>query len=164
MTLLALKYWRELAIGALVLTLMAKCVSRDHGIEARGVAKERGRQADSVLVVTKAPLARVDTLLVHDTLTVRNVIARQVALRDTVLAHITDTVVVKEFVRVADSVRTACTELAGDCAAFRRLAQQRFDAYEAKLAAQPIAEKRSCTGSTVISGVIGVAVGFLAHR
>lgn len=135
---LILRFWREAAIGALILVLVASCVTRDHRIAAAAVAQEHSRQADSVLRVITPQLALVDTKVVRDTVTIRREIARQVTLRDTLLEHLTDTVRVKEFVRAADSVQHACSDLANDCVEFRRIAQLRFDAYEAKLKALPV--------------------------
>lgn len=160
--MLVLKYWREGAITVLVLALVASCVARDHRLRAAGAATERTRVADSVLVVNRSQLVRVDTLLIHDTVTVRRTVAHLDTLRDTLLAHLTDTIVVKEFVKAADVTAKACSELSGDCAEFRRLANQRFAAYEAKLATVP--PPRTCTWSNVTLGAIGLGVGYLAHR
>lgn len=156
---LALRFWREGALVLALLGLWGLWGARDRALVERGKALERYAVADSALRATAKQTARTDTLIVHDTKTVRQTIARVDTLRDTVLAHLTDTLVVKEFVTRADSALKACTELANDCATFRTLANQRFAAYEAKLAAQPAMVVRSCTGKAMVTLVIGGVVG-----
>lgn len=134
---LLLRFWRESLIAVLIVGLIASCVSRDHRIAARAVAQEHSRQADSVLGVVTPRLAKVETLFVRDTVKVRVAINHVTVLRDTLLLHLTDTVMVKEYVARTDSVVQACTELSNDCATFRSLATQKIAALETKLAAQP---------------------------
>ncbi len=170
---LALKFlathWKTSAVVALILTVGGGCaalwVQRDHALIAKGAAEERARVADSTLKVITPRLARVDTLLVHDTVKVRLAVDRVVTIRDTVLHHLTDTLLVKEYVARTDTALHACSELLGDCATFRALATQKISALEAKLAAQPAAmAPRSCTVSNVVWGVLGAGGGYFIGR
>lgn len=161
---LLLKYWKDALIGVLVLSLIASCVARDHRIAAKAVAQVRSRQADSVLRVITPQLVHTDTLLIRDTIKVRVAVERVVTLRDTVLRHLTDTVLVKQFVTRADSAAHACTELSNDCATFRALANQKMAALQAKLDARPAVQTRSCTVSNVVAGGLSIAGGFFLGR
>ena len=49
-------------------------------------------------------------------------------IRDTVLAQLTDTVRVKEYIARTDTALHACSELVDNCAAFRAFAIQKFAA------------------------------------
>jgi len=160
--LLVVKYWREAAIGALVLALIASCVARDHRIAATAVAHEKARVADSTIAVVAPKLAQADTLVVHDTVRVRVAVDRVVALHDTVLQHLTDTLLVREFVTRADSAAHACTELANDCAAFRAYATQKIAALETKSQVAQVITMRSCVEPAVVSGGIAGILGFIA--
>lgn len=155
-------YWREAAIVGLVLALLVAFRARDNALVARGQAQEQARVADSTLHALKPVLARTDTLVVHDTLRVTRLVPKLETLRDTVLSHLTDTIIVKQYVAVADSMRQACSELTHDCAAFRQNAQATIRALEAKLAVQ--VPKRSCVMPSLVSAGVGLAGGFLLHR
>ena len=172
---LLLKYWQGGVAVVAILGFVAMCHARDTALTERGeareraraadsVSRERARAADSVLRVTAGRLARVDTLLVRDTVTVRRTIARVDSLRDTLLVRLTDTLVVKEFIARTDSALQACSALAGDCAAFRSIAQQRFAAYEARIAAMPALQAKSCVVPSLVTGVLGAAAGWLVKR
>lgn len=158
------KYWREAVIVGLSLGLMVACVKRDHGLEAKGAAQERNRVADSTLKVVIPPLWKTDTVIVKDTVRLRVTLARLDTLRDTVLQHLTDTVLVKEYVTRADSAAQACTELAHDCEAFRAYATQTIAALQSKVNTAPQIVVKSCVGHDVTFAVLGTAVGFLAGR
>lgn len=161
---LLLKYWREALIVALVIALMAACHARDDRIAQRAVAQERARQADSVLTVVTPQLRHADTVLVHDTVRVRMAVDRVTMLHDTVLRHLTDTVLVKAYVTRADSAVQACTSLLNDCAAFRTYATQRMQALEAKAAAAGAVPAPSRTTPFVVGVLLGVAADYAAHK
>ncbi len=163
MMLLALKFWKEGVIALLVVVLMAACHARDNALKAEGIAVERYRVADSTLKVVTPKLAHVDTLLVHDTVKVRRLVTSVETLHDTVLAHLTDTVRVKEFITKADSAAKACVELSNDCQAFRAFATQKIAALESKLSVAPPTTSRRW-GSLVLSFALGAGAGYLAHR
>lgn len=61
--------------------------------------------------------ARVDSVFVHDTVRLTQWRTRFDTLQDTVLQHLTDTVKVREFVRVADSTIAACSAVVLTCEA-----------------------------------------------
>lgn len=151
-------------MAALALGLMAACHARDNALKAEGIAVERYRVADSTLRVVTPQLARVDTLLVRDTVTVRTAVNRVRTLRDTLLVHLTDTVLVKQFVTRADSAAAACVELVTDCSAFRAFATQKIAALESKLNVAPSMKKDRHLGSDVLKFSAGVAVGWFAGR
>lgn len=165
---LLLKHWQLAAIVALVSVLGVGVHRYNTALVERGQAQERARVADSSLAVNRIQLARIDTLLVRDTIKVRLAVERVVSVRDTLLQHLTDTIRVKEYIARTDTALKACSELAGDCAEFRQRATAIFAAYEAKLRAQPIATPRSCTVSNGVWGVLGASVGvvggYVAHH
>lgn len=158
---LVLKYWKAGVVALALIVALTAWHQRDNALVARGKAIEQARVADSTLKAVKPQLARTDTLVVHDTVKVRYAISRLDTLRDTLLTHLTDTVLVKEYVTRADSVAKACTELSNDCAAFRAYASQTIAALQAKVKAQPATIKVRCTESNVVSGIIGAAGGYL---
>jgi hypothetical protein len=132
-----LKYWREFAIVAAIGVLLLAWQKHNADERALGALRERTRVADSTIAAHAKPLIIAETLLVHDTLKVKVAINHVTTFTDTVLRHLTDTVVVKEFVAKADSAAKVCTELANDCATFRREATATIDALRQKLAAEP---------------------------
>lgn len=157
-------YWREAAIGALAVTLVASCHARDVALQQRGRAEERARVADSTLKAVKPQLARAETTLVHDTVRVRVAVDRVITQTDTVLAHLTDTILVKSYVQTADSAAKACSLLVTDCARYRDYAEQTIRALEAKVAAANAMPKKSCTLPTVGGMLLGAGVGFVLNR
>lgn len=162
-----IRYWQGAIIAVLFISGVAMFKARDRALVERGKAIEQARLADSVLAVTRVNLAHVDTFYRRDTLRFVTLKARVDTLRDTVLTHLTDTLLVKEFIAREDSTIHACTEALGDCAKFRTIAEQRFAAYEVKLRAVPIASSHSCVMSDVLWGAIGLGAGRLSaslHR
>lgn len=155
---LMLKYWKEGAVVALVILLSVLWHQKTQALVREGRALEQVRVADSTLIAERPKFAKVDTLVVRDTVTVRRTIARVDSLRDTLLVHLTDTLVVKEYVARTDSALKACNELSNDCAAFRASALTTIKALETKLAAQPMAVAKSCAMSNVVA-VLGAAAG-----
>lgn len=163
--LVLLRFWKEGLIAALAVAFMVACHARDNALQARALADERRRQADSILTSLKPQEAKAETLFVRDTIRLTRRFAQFDTIRDTVLHHLTDTVVVKQFITRADSLAQACTELAKDCATKIRLAERRAEILQQLLhEQQPVKIATSCVQSNVIVGVIGAAVGYLAHR
>lgn len=160
---LFLRYWQYAALTAALLWGAAEWKLHNRAEVQRGVAVERARVADSTIKANAARLAHVDTLLVHDTLRVQKAVERLVTFRDTVLAHITDTLIVQQFVTRADSAAKACSELAGDCAEFRRLTAIKVGALESKLAAMPAAERRSCVAQDIVWSLVGGLGGYVVR-
>ena len=162
--LLAVRWWREAALLLLAGVLIASCHARDVALRDRGRAEERARVADSTLHAIRPLLARADTVLVHDTVRVRVAVDRVVTMTDTVLAHLTDTVLVKQYVQTADSAAKACSLLVTDCARYRGYAEQTIRALEAKLAAAAAVPKKSCMLTTVGAAVVGGTIGYVLRR
>lgn len=161
---LGLKYWKAGIVALAILVTLGAIHARDVANVDRGKAIEQARVADSTLKAVKPQLTRTDTLVVHDTVRVRYAISLLDTLRDTLLTHLTDTVLVKEYVTRADSVAKACTELSNDCAAFRAYATQTIAALQSKANAAPREIKVSCIESNLVSGAIGAAAGYFARR
>ena len=143
---LLLRYWKEAVIVALVLGLVAMCHARDRALIQRGEALQRAHVADSTLKAVTPKLARVDTL------------------RDTLLTHLTDTVLVKEYVTRTDSAIKACSDLLGDCTAFRAYATTTIQALRDKLSAQPAIVTKSCVSSNAVSVLLGAAGAIVYER
>lgn len=170
--ILLLRYWREGLIAVLILAAIAYCHARDEAIADRAKAEVRTHTADSVLSVTRDSIMHLSAAVVHDTVTVSRLLARwdtveTPATRDTIYlasdsAHLHPLVPLPAAqVETMDTLVPACRALTRDCAAFRRVAQERFDAYELKIANTPHA-----TGSwkeKVAWGIAGVLVGRYVH-
>jgi hypothetical protein len=160
-----LKFW---PVGAGVLVLGAGSLAwRQHNIDEqeKGALRVELRAKDSTLAANATQLAHVDTLWRYDTTTVRSITTKLSTMHDTVLAHLTDTVLVQQFVTRADSAAKACVELLNDCTAFHTLATQRFATYEGKIALLEKAHPSSHhLTSDVVKIALGVVAGYLAHR
>lgn len=98
--LLALAFWRE------------RSNSEQLG-KWREVAKRL--QADSARIA--ASMRRTDSVFSRDTVRLRSTLIRYQTRRDTILAHLTDTVRVREFVTLADSTIGACRAAVSSCEA-----------------------------------------------
>jgi hypothetical protein len=159
-----LKHWREDIIATLLVVVVVLFVQRDHRLIASGEAKERTRVADSTLAVVTPQRLKVDTLIVRDTVRVRGAIAATQAIHDTVLHHLTDTLLVKEYVAKTDTALAACSELSHDCAAFRASATQEIAAWKAKANAAPMIVTKSCVAPSVVTGLLAAGAGYLLHR
>jgi hypothetical protein len=165
MMILLLRYWREAVIGILLIVLMAACHSRDNALVERGKAEVRAHTADSLLSTNAIAIAPVVDRLVHDTVRVTDLLRRiridTVQRRDTVYAsadtgHVLPLIPLPAAqVAVYDSLVPACRSLSNDCAVFKKLAQERFDDYDAKLKAVSSMPPSSCLKSNVAWGIIG---------
>lgn len=162
--MIVLRFWREALIVAVVLALGVTVQRWKTALRNQGIAEERYRVADSTLKAVTPKLARVDTLVVRDTVKVRVAINHVVTMTDTVLHHLTDTVLVKQFVTKADSAAKACSELSNDCQAFRAYATQTINALNQKLAAAPQAKPVHHFAQDILWFTLGAAGGYLAHR
>lgn len=69
----------------------------------------------TVTKFVQAQAAKAETTLVHDTVRLTQYLTHYDTTRDTVLAHLTDTVRVRAFVFTADSTITACQTALGSC-------------------------------------------------
>lgn len=164
--LFLLKYWRESLIGLLLVVAVTAWHAHDTALVERGKAQEKYRVADSALKALKPALARTDTQLVHDTVTLTVYLASRIApaKHDTVLKHLTDTVKVKEYIAQTDTALGMCRDLMSACAVFRTQAQATIAALESKVKAIPVAMPTSCVGGNALWGVLGAGVGFLGGR
>jgi len=131
------RYWREMIIGIAVLVIVGYCRARDHAIADRARAEVLYHRADSTVQANAPKLAHVDTLLVRDTVWVAKTAKAAAAIHDTVVNHLTDTGLVKEYIARTDTALNACTELSRDCQQFRAFAFERFAQDSIKLATQP---------------------------
>lgn len=155
----------ELLAGGIALALLTGGVAwHEHNsrLVAEGVAQEKTRVADSVLHVVVPERIRAETAFVHSTNTVTRLVTRLDTLRDSVVRHKTDTVLVDRFITVADSTARACTEALGNCATLRALLTKERDQWRVMAESAPIAQPRSCTTSNVIIGALAAAAGYFA--
>lgn len=149
---LVLKYWREIGIGLAAVLLFAACESRDNALKRAGAAEALTKTVRDSNRSNAKQIRVVDTLVRHDTVVQRRLIARTDTLRDSVLLHLTDTVRVREFVVATDSLKRACSETTNDCARFRQLAEVRFNNYETEIAALKQGPKRQHFGLGCTAG------------
>jgi len=164
MIALLLRYWQiGLAVAAVA---FGAVMWHEHNVAEveKGVAQERYRVADATVKAIRSQLVHTDTLVVRDTVKVRVAVDRVVTLRDTVLSHLTDTVLVKQFVTRADSAAKACVELSNDCQAFRAYATQTIKALEQKVTTAPVAKPPHHLAADVLWFTLGAAGGYFAHR
>ena len=78
-------------------------------------------------------LARTITRVTHVSDTVRVAVVRNRLLRDTVLAHITDTVIVKQYVAQTDTLRSECEALRNACLVLGAVADSTIGAYQTRV-------------------------------
>lgn len=155
-----LKWWREFALVALLAALLYAWHAHNLALIGQGKAIERARVADSALAVLRPALARTDTVLIRDTVRLTRLTTTLQTIHDTVLTHLTDTVLVKQYITTADSTVRACTDLLGSCTIFRRQALATIAALEVKVAAVPIAVPRSCVSTGAVSALVAAGVAF----
>ncbi len=164
---LLLRYWKASAVALVVVFVVAMIMSWRHALINEGRALQQLAHADSVLATTKTQLKHTDTVFMRDTVRLARARLRVDSLRDTLLLHTTDTLLVKEYVARTDTALKACSDLEDTCARFRVQAQARFDAYELKLKTQSTATPpghKLADMLWLLSGVgLGVAVRSL-HR
>lgn len=128
-------WWREaLIVGVLAFGAIGW---HKHNADERalGALQFQLHAADSVAKIVKPVVVHYDTVVQRDTRIVYRSVARVDSIRDTVLAHITDTLVVKQYVAATDSMRHACTELANDCETFRANATKLIGAQNTEITA-----------------------------
>jgi hypothetical protein len=135
---LLLRYWKAGLIVVLALVCVAFVQQWHAATIAEGQAIERARTQDSVVAVLSTRLARVDTLVVRDTVRLTRMFARTDTLRDSLLVHLTDTVRTKEFITQAEADQHACVDLKNDCAAFRLSAAEEIATLKAQAHPAPI--------------------------
>lgn len=166
---LALRYWRELAIGVLVMLAVGTCVARDRAIAERARIAERAARLDSLLDASRLKVARVDTILVKDLTRV----ARALGRTDSIFTHAVDTIFLAsdtlrerplvplpaaDVAFLRDTLAPACSALQYSCKAFRDSAQERFALYEERLRTNVTS---TSTREKVTWGVLGTALGVL---
>lgn len=163
------RFWKPLAAGVTILAAVVLWQVHNHRLVEKGKAQERSRVADSTLKVVVPERIKVETLLVHDIVTVNSLASRlrvdTLWRKDTV--YIAGDTTKRLAVPVAtvvrnDSLNRACSELTLDCASFRKFATAEMAALRTKLATQPQAQPRSCAVPETVAGVLGVALGAVA--
>lgn len=153
---LVLKYWRESVLVLAVAFAAALWHGRDNALKRAGAAEALTAVVRDSLRSNAQQIRVIDTLIRHDTIVQRRLIARTDTLRDSVLLHIHDTATVIQYVRAADSTIHACTETTNDCAQFRKLAESRFNGYEQEIAALKLAQPHWYSGRVGVGPFIGI--------
>lgn len=160
---LALRYWQVPALVAAVGFGAYQWHEHNASEVEKGKALERARVADSTLAVVAKAKARVDTVTIRDSVRFTRYAEKTVTLHDTVLSHLTDTVLVKQFITSSDSTIKACHDLLNDCAESKRLSALEIAALRTKLAAQPATIHRASFGAMLLHIGIGVAAAEAYH-
>jgi hypothetical protein len=156
-----LRYWKFGVIAVLVVAVVGFCHARDNALAERGRAQERAHVADSTLKVIAAERKRVDTLWRHDSVRVTRYADRVIRMADTVLRHLTDTMLVKEFVRTADTTAKSCRDdLPSSCAERHRLDALEIAQWKAKAQAAPAVRPRQHWG---LGTTLGPCVWYDRH-
>ena len=135
---LLVRYWRETAILAFALTIWWAIHQRDQANIARGHAEERARVADSTLRLVAEQRPKIDTIWRHDSVKVVKTTDHLLTLHDTVLAHITDTTLVKVFVDSTVQTIKACRDVLSDCDKRHALDLTEINALRSKLSVEVI--------------------------
>ena len=105
-----------IAVGTLLLALVLWQQWRNRKTDediGRWKAIAQRLQSDSASAA--AGIRRVDSVYTRDTVTLRSVLKRYVTRKDTILARLTDTVTVRQFVATADSAVAACRITVASC-------------------------------------------------
>lgn len=156
-----LKFWREGLIVVLLGVAVVAYRQRLNAERERGRAEERTRVQDSVLAMLRPQIGKVDTVFRRDTTRLTKIVASTTTLHDTVLKHLTDTVLVKQALAQDSSTIRACVETVGHCAELNRLKDQEIAALNIKLKAQPATIDAKRWYSDLIS--IGPYAGIDVH-
>lgn len=159
MIALLLKFWQPSLVAVALGFGALEWRAHNAAEVAKGRAEARAEQADSVLRAIAQQLPKKDTIFQRDTVRLLHLVSHTDTLRDTVLKHLTDTVIVKAYVQASDSTIRACTSVLHDCAAVQALLRQQVGALETKLAAVPVAQPRSCVNTGLVSGLLGALGG-----
>lgn len=126
------RFWKQGAILVLIAVLLT--VYRGQLIAAKraGIAEERIRSADSTIAVLEHRIPAAETVYVRDTIRIRTTVPQLLTLHDTVVQHLTDTVLVLRYVTAADSALHACSDLVSSCETTRRLLTADRNAWKSK--------------------------------
>ena len=120
-------------------------------------------QSDSAYTAAAHRADSASRQLTTDTLIIHHETVRYQAVHDTVLTHLTDTVVVKEFVQAADSTIHACTRALHDCASLTAALRGELAADDGKIAAlqriTPTFVQRHDGALAVLTAVAGFYLG-----
>jgi len=134
---LLLRYWHFAALAALLAFGAFEWHEHNAAEVAKGVCQEKARVADSSKKAIETQLARVETTYVRDTIRLTKTLTRTTTLRDTLLVHLTDTLMVKQFIVQTDSTVKVCTEVASTCAEKLRLKDQEIGVLKTQLGSIP---------------------------
>lgn len=124
-----------LVSGALGILLFIAYRDNQAGIARQAQMQILLAQSDSAY---KAATKRADSAAAHltiDTVVVTHDVVHYTAVHDTVLAHLTDTVLVKQFVAVADTTIHACTRALNDCEQLTTALRSQLEASQNQIAA-----------------------------
>ena len=163
---------RNVALVFAIAVALFALHERDDALRRAGAAEARAHVADSLLVENGRRLARVDTVLVQRTQSVRQALARVDTIRQLVvdtLFAIEDTsravplvaIPSSTFNFLTDTLAPKCDALAKDCEKFRAEAQERFRLYEMRINSTATSVCPSRVKPALVSGVLGAAAGVL---
>jgi len=113
---LLLKHYQAALLGAVLLFGISMCRARDNALVEKGKAEAseaQFRERNERLILRNDSLTKAFRV---DTLRLTRYVTRYNGIRDTVLHRSTDTLVVREFVHVADSTIAACQMTVQTCA------------------------------------------------
>lgn len=138
-------------------------VMHDHAVAAAAVSRYQGAKADSAIAYWKVRADSIQATETTDTVVLTRERPVYRTLHDTVLTHLTDTVLVKEFVRAADSTVNSCTRALKDCGALTAALRSELDASTLKVTAlthlQPTFLARHALVGMVLTGIAGAYLG-----
>lgn len=154
---LFLRYWKEGVMVLLVLTVVGFCRARDRAVGDRRVAQDRAHVADSTLKVIAQLKLRAETTYIHNTKRLVVHTARVDTLRQTVLQHLHDTTVVKEYVVATDSALKACSDVRQSCDERHRLDALEIAQWKTKAQTAPAAQPRQHWG---LGSTLGPCLSF----
>lgn len=106
--------------------------NHDRDVAANAVLARQVQVEHQLVDRWKVRYARAATDVQHDSIVITHWVPKYNKARDTILARITDTLLVREFVAAADSTIHACTELLNSCSVFRVTADSTIHAQDAE--------------------------------
>jgi hypothetical protein len=160
-----LKHWRDAAIVVAIGCAVWWWNAHNASERDKGMWRERYRVADSTIHIVTPERIRAETVFVHDAKRASEAIYHVQTIHDTVLTHLTDTLIVKEYIAKTDTALAACTELARDCQTFRAYATQEIAAWKSKAQAAPVATAKGHMLSNALWAGVGLLGGFvLGHK
>lgn len=162
MILLLRRHWQLGVIVTLVGALMLACHQRDNALRAEGALQAKLAELTAKTHRDSIAGEVAAAVVTRDTITLSKWIVKRDTLRTTL--KLTDTVRIREFIAVQDSVITSCREAVGSLTTLCQRKDTIISNLRAQLAVRISAPPKTSLSQRVLWGIGGLAVGVVAGR